>query len=435
MLQQFLNAGLLDIGEDDAKFVYLEGAADDTAKLLEDAPGKVPSYTLVALDPEIEPDDPVLQEVEAILAQRWKTLRNRFRDRPRQLLRAIILEALHRVAEHRGHPIPAVIWLSGASYLPHADLGAEREILHNFLLRLGDAAEEDAARTWSLHEGGLPRLPAPQIRAPEIKTPKIDVQKLEAGFSAAAGPHNADGKAAPGANPFWPNTGSQWSYHFPSLAAKAVSGAIAPVVDELGKGLGAAAGAIEEPLRDHAKAIRAALKVAMDRMDQAVQTERRRTALLWWRQALYSPSARVGYRTMNLSAATFCMVMDLQSEARINTPRGVEYLLREAIRELVGTGRAPEDLPVLSVPEFCEEVHAGLAKLSHRPAIARSANRDGRMPLLLYVRSRILDEGPTDEELPRCVGLNPDSRIPLDDIAVWLFRDLQAENLAPERGA
>lgn len=435
MLQQILGAGLLDIGDEDTKFEFLEEAAEDVADLLTDAPEKVPFYTLIALDPQVDPGDPVLQEVEAVVTKRWKTLRNRFRDRPRQLLRAVILEALDRAAQHHGDSVPGIIWLSGASYFPHADLGQEREILSDFLLRMGNAAEADATQAWSLPEGKLPKMPTPLIKVPEIAVPKIDAKKLQAGFEAASGPQSSQGTAHPDSNPHWPNQGSPWSHQFAPRAAKAVSGALVPVMDELGKGLGGTTGVIEEALRDHAKAIRAALKTAMDRMNEAVEAERTRTALLWWRQALYSPSAQTGYRRIRLQAAAFCMALDLHYEAPSKSPRSVEYLLREAIRELVGPNRTSEDLPAVTIPAFCEEVRAGLAELPTRPEVVHSPCRGGRMPLLLYIRSRISDLGGTDEDLLSSVGLDPDTMVSLDDLAVWLFRDLQAEALVKEQGA
>jgi len=65
ILQRFLDIGMLNIGEEDEKFKYLENASRDIAKSLSEKKLQLINYTLVALDPNIPPDEPVLLNVES----------------------------------------------------------------------------------------------------------------------------------------------------------------------------------------------------------------------------------------------------------------------------------------------------------------------------------------------------------------------------------
>jgi hypothetical protein len=429
MLQQFLHAGMLPIGDADEKFGYLKAAAADLAERLMAAPGRIPAYTRVALDPQISMHDPALEEAEEAVVTQWNTFRNRFQDRPRQLLRAVILEALRLAASERGPRMAALVWLSGASYLSYADLGQERDIVRAFFEKLGDDAEAAATAAWTASQTEVAKLPAPLIKAPELTSSGVNVDLLQKLFSAAAGPQDEKGGKGTDPNPHWPSTAPQWSYAFAPRAAKAVAGAVDPVIAALTKNLADHAGGTETLLRDHAKALRAALTTAMERVNHAVDAERKRMALLWWRQSLYSPSARTGYRTLAAPLAALLMAIDLAAQTPPNTPRSVEYLLREAVREVsLGEG----GIPSLSVDAFSGRVLEGLRATRHALPLGTAEERvPGRVSLLTYVRLRAA-EGTGPGETRDRLGLEGTEDILLDDLAVWLFRDLQSESLVKE---
>jgi hypothetical protein len=431
MLQQFLHAGMLPIGDADEKFAYLKAAAADVADRLIAAPGRTPAYTRAALDPQISLHDPIMEEAEEAVVVQWNTFRNRFEDRPRQLLRAVILEALRLAVSEVGPQMATLVWLSGASYLPYADLGQEREIFHAFFEKLGDDAEVAATAKWLGRKTEVTKLPTPLIKAPELISREVNVARLQKLFSAAAGPQDEQGGLGPGMdpNPHWSSSAPHWSYAFAPRAAKAIAGAVDPVIAALTKDLADHAGGTETLLRDHAKALRAALTTAMERVDQTVDAERKRTALLWWRQSLYSPSAGTGYRTLAFPLAALLMAIDLEAQTLANTPRSVEYLLRETVREVsLRDGR----IPSVSVEAFCAGVLSGLRAMEHAPTLGTGEGEvPRRVSLLMYVRLWAAERSDLGETRDR-LGVEGAEDIPLDDVAVWLFRDLQAESLAKE---
>ena len=71
LLQPLLRAGLLEIGDSDERLENIEKSIADLEAKLKKAQALLPAYTLVALDPGIGDYEPVLQEVEAIVASHY----------------------------------------------------------------------------------------------------------------------------------------------------------------------------------------------------------------------------------------------------------------------------------------------------------------------------------------------------------------------------
>ena len=101
ILQIFLNKQFIkhDKEEDVGK---LKKAAAEVQKKLAKQKNKVISYTLVALDPNISDDEPVLDEVQTIIVKNWQTFLNsatKTKDKPVTYIRAVILQALNTLAK------------------------------------------------------------------------------------------------------------------------------------------------------------------------------------------------------------------------------------------------------------------------------------------------------------------------------------------------
>ncbi len=62
------------------------------------------------------------------------------------------------------------------------------------------------------------------------------------------------------------------------------------------------------------------------------------------------------------------------------------------------------------------------------------ASLEGRVPLLTYVLSH-LQTGEEVGGVQERVGVAPDLKLPVDTLAVWLFRDLQAADLTARNGS
>lgn len=86
-LQELLNLGLVDIGSDDSRFEKMRAAASAFVTRLNEDPGLLIPSTLIAIDNEVDENDPLFALVEELVILEWPTLRNTHVNRPRELLR------------------------------------------------------------------------------------------------------------------------------------------------------------------------------------------------------------------------------------------------------------------------------------------------------------------------------------------------------------
>lgn len=145
MLQELLNLGLVDIGSEDSRFEKMNAAAAALVEKLRTEPSLLIPATLIAIDTDVDEGDPLFSLVEELVVAEWKTMRNTHVNRPRELLRAIIIHAISRVTE--GSPRAAgVVWLSAISPFNHrqARFGKEASLVADLLSRMGEMVEREA---------------------------------------------------------------------------------------------------------------------------------------------------------------------------------------------------------------------------------------------------------------------------------------------------
>jgi hypothetical protein len=433
MLQSFLDAGMLNMVEEDEKFKHLQNTAQDIAAKPPKLKTDVINYTLVALDPEASPQEPVFEKVETSLKKHWQTFRAKFPDVPRQILRAIIFETL-RIRGEKDIATAAIIWWTGANYLPYATLGREREVCRAFLSGMGDITEKQAVEEWtSNYEYSTPEFPPFKANF-KAKGYEINEEALTSHLAAAAGPQDAQGTATgPDPNTIWPNSGQPWSHKFAPRAAKGIT-------EVVNTSLIALFGNIEEVLKqigvnlgEHTAAMNEVMQGAVNQVAQSAKANERRSQLLWWRQTLYSPTLKESYRKMDRAVATLSMGYDLYTQVTDYHPQSVEYLLRETVRNVTTTddSEAPNQLTLF---EFCQLLQSSDHATELRQTLKASVSgQPGRVSLLSLVKDTLAGESLDANKLIERVGIKSDIPVNLEDLAVWMFRDLQAFHLATQK--
>lgn len=430
ILQRFLDAGMLDVGEDDSKLEQLHAAADDLSTSFTADRRRVIEHTLVALDPDMPPNDPTLAEAESAVKSHWKSFRNRFAGDPRQVLRAVTFEAL-RIAGEADIDIAAVVWLTGGSYLPFARLGREESICKDLIYRMGEATEDVAEEEWSdNYQYDTPMLPDFKVDASGLKAPAINEKELLKHLAAAAGPSNNQGVEM-GAEPnqYWPNQHpTHWAGAFAKRAASGISEVMNDAQVVLFNKVIEALGKSGSGLKDYAAALTDALGEAIESIGRSADAGKRREKLLWWKETLYSHTLRRSYRTLDPVATALVMAYDLHQQVLNHHPQSVEYLLRETMREVIGT---PAPLKFL---EACERLRSSkeapdLTQLFER-GVVTAASTSARRPLLDYIEEVLNSSSVNAKHMKRLVGLDSSAKIALDELSVWLFRDLQARRLS-----
>ena len=332
ILLRFLGKNLIDVGGDDAKLSHLKQTADDLSNILKKTPAKATSFALVAFDPDVPGTDPVIAEAEDALRKRWETYVNTFAETPVTVIRAMLLDALTRTALENNAVAVAFV-ASARNTLPLMEIGEEREIWSDVVGDVERKIEERAEAEWATPASiTLPQIkidPPPPLEM-RVSALKVDRNKLSEDFQAAAGPQAQDQQGESfetQGNPHYPNENDLWIFEFGQRAASAVGDAVTRAV----KGASIEGG---DPLgmTEHLLAtISGHLSATMQAVSSATAGLQRRTYLLWWKEALFSPSTRTSYRDMSSSAAATLMAFDMHRQVPTLSPASVAAFLREAV--------------------------------------------------------------------------------------------------------
>ncbi|WP_312144655.1 GTPase-associated system all-helical protein GASH [Brevundimonas sp.] len=424
-LQRFLNNGLVNVQGDDDKLARLSKAADDLAGGLKANPSKALSYALVAFDPNAPEDDPVVQEALEALQKQWNTYRNTFSTTPVQVIRAMLLDALITAAEQDDR-VGVCFVATARNALPLFRGGSERDLwvdaVNSVESRVDARAESEWATPDSITVAPLAYVP-PELGAPQISRGKAPKAALLAEMRQAAGPHVHDperGDIATDGNPHWPqNSPSHWAWDFSRIAA----GSIASAIDETVAKIEVSQPDLAEPFNAMAEAVSDHVNATLAAVSGATAGLQRRTQLLWWREALYSPSARESYRIPPVSVAAAQMALDLFSAVPLFSPASVVAFLSETVRRLDGT-ETSERRPISDLVAEAQQ-HEGLAPL-RTAASEMTAEPVGRGPLLALIGHGAVADVSEKAQFQRLTGVPADAELDSVSWAEWLFRELQA---------
>ena len=417
ILLRFLENGLINVGGDDAKLEKLQKTAIVLSKVLQKNPAKTTAFALTAFDPDIRADQPVMKEVKAALSEQWQTYINTFAGTPKAVFRAILLESL-AIAANKDDLIAAALVACARNTLPHIRLGNERHIWSDLVRTLDDKVERRAEAEWATPDAiEVPPLTlAIDPLKISIKTSKLDREALTENLKDASGPHDQSGSTRQNANPNWPNSGPEWSYEFAPRAATAIAEAIDPV-------LKVRAGLVDlgVPFEEIAETISQHFKKTLDAVSRATAGLQRRTYLIWWKEALYSPSLRRSYRDLQGIQAAALMAFDLYNQVPNFTPLSVSSFLNEAVRSLpqIDVEERKHLLELMKTVAVSEE----LAVL--RASVESLGLGQDRGPLLALI-GNCETATMEPEQFNDLTGVPADTALSLPDLAVWLFRDLQA---------
>ncbi|MBI5770004.1 MAG: hypothetical protein HZA93_19670 [Verrucomicrobia bacterium] len=420
LLQKFLDAGLFNFGDDDARLKDFMAAGEDLGKEFAKNPVSIIPATLVALDAEVPDADPMLERAETAVKKHWNSFRNKFPERQKGFLRPLLLDGVARAAATDAD-IASAVWLCGATVYPLLATGRERAIVETFLRDQGETAESHAEATW-LPEQDEVELSVPKIALtlPKNGPGKLDKSALETGLTHASGPHDRNGTAYPNKpNPHFPNQGGNWSWEFPARAATTIAAEVDKALAPLANQAGALADQIEPNLKKFSKELGASIT---EWVESSVTGLARRSELLWWRECLYSPHLRRSYRGLSPTETAISMALDLQGTIVAPAPQSVEFFLRETVRAVLPTD------PTISLSQLLADTHksAELAKIVPPQAIASTPQRISLRQALGLARHQLLGA----ESLPAWLGVKGDLQLSASELAVWIFRDAQAWSLA-----
>lgn len=429
-LLKFLEIGAIDLKGDDTKLEKLRSTAKDLSAALRKAPSKTASFTMVAADPNIATTDPTVEEAMAALRKQWETVANAFAGRPVGVLRAILLDAIVQAA--RSDDAIAVAFVNTArNALAHAETADEAEIWREAVSEIETKVDARAEAEWATPEmitvDPLQYSPPTPMSTTDYEAPTVDQSDLQQKIHSAAGPWGSDPK-----NPYNPHNQPQlWAQDF----ANKMSVAIADALDGMAEELAPAPVDLSGPLSTLAEAVTAHVEKALARFSGATAGLQRRTNLLWWKEALYSPSVHASYLDLPSFEASALMALDLHEQVPTYSPASVSAFLREAIRclpaEKDDRGNGERDVASLvrdaKTSTFMQPFRALAAQYAPAPV--------GRGPLLSLI-GYPQDSGTVEATTLRALGgVDASTKLTPSDWGTYLFRELQSARATSDNPA
>ena len=412
LLDRFLEVGLLDLKGNDEWYEHLASTAESLATYLKANPNEIVPFTYAAVSVDVDDKNPAIVSTLALLRQTWKTYASVSMASPKAMLRAIILDALLASAESDDATRSALALLL-ASALPHLSIGKENEVWRLALDALLSDVERKAEAAWSVPSrmsvAAFPKIKVPPIRF-SLKGVRADREVFEKAMFAAAGPHDLQGHITNG-NPNWSSSGQSWSNEFVPQAVTAISNAIAAATRTR-------TGSVKtEPLAEAlTSAIVNYLESFAGQIASTTHGLEMRSRLLWWKEALVSPSARVSYRDVNQKAVPGLMAYDYQYLLPSLAPASVSAFLLETVRRL-----QPDNDPAPLI-EWLQALAGNQQAEALREAIREMAFVDGYRPLVSLVTA----DKPRKRTIKEQTVFVADRPLTAGQFALLIFLELQA---------
>lgn len=243
----------------------------------------------------------------------------------------------------------------------------------------------------------------------------MDVNSLETELAASAGPNHRDGRALENQNAHWSNQAQHWSHHFAPRAAAGIAKEVDKAVASLAKSAGTVGEQVETALNAFANEVATA---GTKLLTSAVRHTAQKTDLLWWKEALYSPTLCCSYRDLNPSEAVISMSQDLYEIVSSPSPQSVEYFMRETVRAVLAEN------PEISIEDLLQA-----AQESDRIKRVVKAVTPPNEPKRVSLQEALSYAGQfafKSKKLQPWLGVAGDLKVRADSLAVWLFRDKQA---------
>lgn len=429
-LQELLNLGLVDIGSDDSRFNKMQSASTALSARFKEEPSLLIPATLISLDEDVDEDDSVFSLVEELVIAEWKTLRNTHVNRPRELLRSIIIDAL-TAAVNGDHYSAGIAWNSAASLLRHGQvrLGKAASVIEKMLTGARDLAEKEAV----LRAGLLSNVPKKRSKKKSPSSEKVKVNisatikddDVFADVARSAGPQHPQMKAPlESPNPHWPNSHQAWANEFATRMATALSKAVnlgnARISKSISDQLALYIGEFDKELGEQFRGF----EQLESGMLQTYESITMRLNVLWWSEALYSPVLQVGYRELVPPIAAVAAAVDLAKIVPPLAPASVCYILGETLRRL---SQLKDGDDKIAVQKYLEGITEAKANFGDHLQSAPKSKR--RLPLVDLVGESASGSRISPEAVRKSAGIDPSLVLPPADFAIWVFRGIQANRL------
>lgn len=412
-LQPLLKAGLLNIGDSDERLENIQKSITDLEKLLNEDLSRIPSYTLVAIDPNIAPDEPVLTEVEEIITAHWKALRAKFSEAPVQIIRAVIINALYNIGKDNAK-IARIVYLTASNLYPFVKLKKEKEVITQLIEEFSEIAEKNASAEWQL-ESNAPAIKLSSLKIDPIKFGEIEINNVE----LKKGLRVAADRTPEGYNSY--QHSPNWAEHFSTNATDAISKTVDEAFTQFSSSV--SADNIAKSINSFFSEFKKSFNEALNKSFSSIQAVERRSNLLWWKETLYSASLKNSYRSVNDIQQAVIMSNDLYLELPAIFPVSVDFLLRDTLLLLNNKAgkkmKFSDFLNEIAKEENKRVLVNHLSKIEHQKKRTSITNF-----IILLIHDQVAPSSFKDY-----TGVEETNQVSLLDITVMILHDLMAKYL------
>lgn len=405
MIQEFLTNNLIQITEDDNFEKLLKASAVLEKKLSKDK-SKIPTFTLIALDPEIKVTDPNVQEVQELIIAKWKTFTANCKDTPLTYIRAVILETLEKLSSDIN--VANIVFLSSRNITKHLNLkGKEKELITQFQTELGNKIETTAADKWSNSIGS--KIQELKIDIGKVTGITINDTELENHLKAAS---IHSGLGGGGENPQYPsNNAVTWPNFFSERASKGIAETISKAINQHSVKINEIQTKIQEAINN---------SLSQNVLQNNNSSLHLRTELLWWKESCYSKTLKYSYGDAQNGLLQVILALDYSSFIPFIYPQSADYFLKETHKGII-----PEEDKTLKLSEVFKFIDDSKEKL--KQYLSDEAFEVERISLAHFVKGYIFGKY-SIKQLKDIVGISQNTELTLSEFTLWLFHDLQVFN-------
>ncbi|GAB4023404.1 hypothetical protein GCM10028808_73760 [Spirosoma migulaei] len=383
-------------------------------------------FTLVALDPLVKDNDPVVQLVENVIISKWPAFKNSVtatKDKSTTYIRAVILESLSQLSKD-DVATAALVWLTARDVIGHYQLGSEESVIRNLLQGLANQTEENGQAAWGISR----KLQATEFKKTDVSISGvneavIDEKVLKKHLLDAMVYQGWSQHAGGGKNPHYQGN-NDWSW--PKYAAEQSAARITEVVNsalsQQAKSIFSNSTSIQKYLDAYFSQLQPFFEDLNTSLASSITANNKRSELLWWKQSLYSRSLNTSYRSLDPLNAAVAMALDLAQQVEAIYPESVDYLLRETLKD-VHREQAEKERLLTDWLKESSNLHKDIQKALNEYA----AGGDARKPVLIAWANVVQSGEPA--HFFKETGVEKTAKLTLSDLAVWLFHGLQAHKL------
>lgn len=383
-------------------------------------------FILVALDPMVKDTDTVVLQVEEMIIKKWSAFNNSVtatQDKSTTYVRAVILEALYKLAKDDVN-MAVLIWLTARDVIGHYRLGSEEIVISRFLQNLANQAEENGQAAWGISRNlQLNEFKGTDISIPTPKVVNVSKEDLTNSLLRAS-QHTAWARHSDGIGENPGNFNQHWASFFSSNAADGLAEEINSAFYQQTKSLSSFSESIKQGLDGYLAQILPFFEDLNTSFAGSITANNKRSELLWWKQSLYSRSQNTSYRSLDRLNAAVTMALDLAEQVEPFYPESVDYLLREAMKDIHGDQVEEERLLTDWLEDSSNNLHQDV-----QLAFSEYATEGDERKSLLSAWGSVVKSGKTTKFFTE-TGIDKKAKLTISDLAVWLFHGLQAQKLA-----